>query len=969
MHRLNYIVLIVVLAVLISSAYAPTSAAIPAVQTQNAGGLDVIFAIDMSGSMYNTSQSNGVDKGLILAEQVLYILNELTPTDPDNVRFEMVEFMLDWLGDFGDQQENFDVYASVVTFGTTSETLVDWTALTERGAALQVEAPPIPSGEANSNFVNLYTKLGEMMAGRSELPQGEQPRTPVVFVITDGLPCDTKQPVGELGGVVYDSCYQKERTQPHFDRAYDTAQTTGWLREANTYTFIVTPLDVLKNAYYTENEYATYWQKISPQGSEVLSNVYAVGPRVMDMLLAESARALGVEQKNLTIKPFESRQMSPYQEAAEIWIVASDPPTTNTAPTFAFSTGATDVSGNRLFLSNSVAFGHYRFEFPPPGIWQITPSPTVNFVAYAAYKPASASLDLAVDGQALVSPDGVTMPTVGQYAPVEVVYKLPDVMPYEDVNYPFDLKVTLNAAGTEYDLPMQREGNLWRGEFLPIVPGMHRVAAQMTPTTGQTGDWNNLIVDPQFLDPAPAEIRVTNINVVHDFGSKAQQAAKQAGKLYIAGTESVPFFIELHDESDQRVPLPKGMTATLMLEGDACLVNEQTLEPIENQFFVPGGLTFGAGDCMISYRLTLVSNQPPLSGTQVIFGAAGAGDDNTLGAVNVRKTTVLYYGWSENGTQIDQLDEFKMNDHDRAPKVGDGSLIKWPEDELKIEVMVGYHVGDDVAQPLIGRWPEYAGDNIAEPPDDTGGGQQSLARQAGPMIPFDLRVLNQDDKNVAPEYGIALVPSDRAGVYTATIKGLKAGTYTIEVELKANLPLHSDFAFAPEMAKQITATLVVKQNPWPKLLNYSMIAGVAAMLALVGVRTLRYRLSHRNPLSGRITILEQRGNRQDSNEVWSFDLSKTKVYTFDIPLDKLPLWRPPVTGILAKTEGAKDGSVVLTVKVQDRVYRSRRYHAGETLPEPFYIDAEETAYFIVKDPPVIRQEAQQVYEEPYRGQR
>ncbi|HEX3050697.1 MAG TPA: hypothetical protein VHP83_08585 [Aggregatilineaceae bacterium] len=60
---------------------------------------------------------------------------------------------------------------------------------------------------------------------------------------------------------------------------------------------------------------------------------------------------------------------------------------------------------------------------------------------------------------------------------------------------------------------------------------------------------------------------------------------------------------------------------------------------------------------------------------------------------------------------------------------------------------------------------------------------------------------------------------------------------------------------------------------------------------------------------------------------------------------------------------------MLTVKVQDRVYRSRRYRAGETLPEPFYIDAEETAYFLVKDPPAIRQEPQPPLEEPYRGQR
>ncbi|HEX3050696.1 MAG TPA: vWA domain-containing protein [Aggregatilineaceae bacterium] len=895
MHRLKFIVLVVVLAGLISRAYMPTSAAVPAVQTQNAGGLDVIFAIDMSGSMYNTSQSNGVDKGLILAEQVLQILNELAPTDPNNIRFEMTEFMMDWLGDFGDQQEDFDVYASVVTFGTTSETLVDWTSLTERSEALQVEPPPIPSGEANSNFVNLYTKLGEMMAARSELPQGEQPRTPIVFVITDGLPCDTKQPVGELGGVVYDSCYQKERTQPHFELAYNTAQNAGWLREANTYTFVVTPLQALQNAYFTENEYTTYWQKISPQGAEVLSNIYAVGPRVMDILLAESARGLGIPQETLAIKPFENRQMPPYQEAAEIWTVATEPPATSTAPTFAFNTGDLDISGNSLFLSTSGAYGHYRFDYPPPGIWSITPNPTVNFVAYAAYRPASATLKLAVNGQELVSPDGVMTPAVGQYAPVEVVYKLPDVMPYEDVNYPFDLKVTLNAAGTDYDLPMQREGNLWRGEFLPIVPGPHRVSARMTPMAGQTGDWDNLIVDPQFLDPAPAEIQVTNVDVVHDFGTKDQQAAKQAGKLYIAGTESVPFYIELHDEAGNQVPLPSGMTAKLLFDGAACPVSPMTLKPIENQFIVPGGLTFGAGDCTISYTLTLVSDQPPLSGSRDIFGADGSGDDNTLGAVNVRKTTVLYYGWSENGEQMDQPDQFEMNDHDRAPKLGEGSLINWPEDELKIEVMVGYHAGDDVAQPLIGRWPEYVGDNDVEPGQsgDTGGGLQSPARLAGPMIPFDLRVLNQDDKNVAPEYGIALVPSDRAGVYTATIKGLKAGTYTIEVELKENLPLHSDFAFAPDMAKQITATLVVKGNPWPERLNYSMIAGVAAMLALVGVRTLRYRLSHRNPLSGRITIYEQRANRQDWNEVWAFDFSKTKINTFDIPLDQLPLWRPP----------------------------------------------------------------------------
>lgn len=951
-----------------SAAPAPAAASPvprPAVQAQTYEGLDVIFALDVSGTMYRRMNRNEATTGSApdygwntLSFDEDETVKAVEPTDPNNVRFDLSFFMMDWLAELSATQtaygRSFQVYGSIVTFGSSAETLPPdraWNALNQSSAE-EIErfaAPPPPLAQSNSSYIRLFTKLNELMDARPA-SSGTGKRLPVVIIVSDSLPCDISFDTGCVN------------FRGHLNRALEQWDPS----EAHVYLYLTVPPS--QRSFY--DDIWSDWQRIAPTNVEYLSDIFALGPKVMEVLLKESEDVLSLAPDT----EFRSIQggafsVPPYQESADVVVLLTQPQ--QDTPAFEFQAANTTVNPiDSVTLGMGGPFRRYTFTGPPAGDWQISAPPGVGFQSYALYRPARAQFTL--------TPEAAP----SQFSPVTVTYEvLAGDVPISSPGHSMIVTahVTSPDSPAGYDLTLLPKGSVWQAEFLPVLPGPYTVDLSAQPEAS----WASLLFAPQQLAPqlsrqtanvAPVVVRVTlgTAEQRATAGLIANNKTTEQNPLRITSKQSVPISVELFQDTTA-LPVPEGITGLLTFTGTACPEDRSFSRQPDGSLKTNLQFPNEEGQCTVSLGLALQNDLPPLNGETRAINDVNLGYQ---GVIDVTTTYTLEVTWENNQTR------YTMHDVQWPPSLAwtTADLLDWPfewaEDSSDIHILVLDDSGNPKEPQFLSAPVEPEAPAPAEPeasPNQlpsapTSSPTENKSRvpvdgrafaQASAAVPFQLVMLNSKGDDVSDRYGLSVINADAPGLYTIHLEDLDPDRYTIQIIAQPGVKLADNYQWKHELPGAqpqeagvlLESSLEVKQNYAPLAARVIKFLLLGALLVGVVASTTSSIRIHRRPLKGQLVIYEARTDQNQPAEVWPFDLDGLKVNTYDIPLAQLPLWRPPVTKLLARTQGARDGSVYLTVHVMNHpVYRDERFIPGEVPLLPMFRDEENTAYFLVKDP-------------------
>jgi len=240
-------------------------------------GLDILFLVDQSGSMGGAAFGQPGRQA----------------TDPSGLRFQSMEFAMEWLGDFSHYaQPDSRVRMSVIAFGDPQRTLLlDWTELAPQGStddAWERQKLDLRNllGVDFFGFRNFgYTNFEQaVMMARNQfdslgiLPTGER-NLRVLIIISDGEPCAVEDTNPETL-----LCDSLARNQAQLDRVL---QLTRSAFSPNDYQIYFLGIETPQELYW--DQYGGTWANITrepntPARAFVINNAEEMAQRILEML-------------------------------------------------------------------------------------------------------------------------------------------------------------------------------------------------------------------------------------------------------------------------------------------------------------------------------------------------------------------------------------------------------------------------------------------------------------------------------------------------------------------------------------------------------------------------------------------------------------------------------------------------------------------------------------------------------------
>lgn len=892
--------------------------------TQPYKGLDVIWAIDDSGSMGNGVNSASVvqvDQGLSFPLRQ-YPVAFSEATDPNRVRWEIPQFMTDALRGIGNgfvaSGYEFSGNTSIIAFNDTATEVLGWTPIqvtnADDGTTLDATVinTPSPPTSGNSSYIDLYEAILAQLANR---PGNQSERLPIVIIISDSLPCAPNRQFNFDGVPSLQNCNNDAYHIPqHFK---ETTTISGQFpTEAQIALFLVVPPQA-KSSYdiFAWNTIADTVEFSDTRG------IYGLTDTIFEYVLNAAAQVIGVSRDELPIQSANNNNVvviPPYQLAGELMVVTTEFP--NGTPAYSFRVNGETIQPASSNYRTSL-YQRTTFTSPPPGPLEIISSEGVGLQAYSFFQPVRGILE-ATAGRTILEP-------------ITVIYRVNTTVDLSTAqSYPlaFDVKVR-DPNQVEYSLTMNfdADANAWLASFLPILAGRYTISADVQPSS----DWVTQVRQSTFLQPIPNEQQVTigditfvsRINVSVPEGANPVVAPNN-GQLPITRAQTISVTLTRNDNGVFPDNLHASLTfAPVESADDNCPTTPISIRSNDTNISLtsdPIGFT-DIGSCMIGIRLEVDENDGKLLGatTQTLF------EEPELLNVQVVDTIQLTYELRNQDDAVIHDGEISINDRQQFPKFSSDKLIEWPYETHRISVVMLDQNGN-------AAWPFFA---------------PSVAQTNPEAIPFALSILNENGDNVAPDYGIELIRSDNPGLYVATIQRLPVGNYTIRVDLLDNLELSEVNEYVDAPANQV-AVLVVENNILDDvLLSVAMICG-AIMMVPATFTTIRRYNRKRHPLQGRLVIYEQLPN-ENEEPLWMYDLNSTKVNNFVIPLADLPLWRPPVIYVRTHHKKGSDAGISITVNISDNSNQDKsssvlqqEYLGMNAPPIEFFQDMEGRLYLI-----------------------
>jgi len=954
--------------ILLFVAFLCISIRIPALDAQTTStGLDILFAVDMSGSMTNSTANNSYDA---IDRALNATITSRAATDPDNLTFDSVRFMLDWLADFVDEQAAsgtpLDVRARVIGFNQSVIPVLDtWVTVEGRNkATLLFDTPPAPAGVSNSDFFELYRGLDSRFdeSGR---------RRQVLFLVSDSTPCDPFEirPYRGTSLVITDaSC--GANTTPSTLLSDHFVNANGLLSEIATQ-YIYHLSDA---AYWARIPNAlSNWQDALSRTEDTFAMLDTIddlpGQLFTDLLNEVAIEVRGGGSANLAeigIFPAQGStfEVPPYQTQMDVILFLRGG---DESPDFSADSRA--VTGMPLYQSESRQLLRLRFPRPGAGQWRVTPSSTL----WASYIPAVATARLE-----RVPTTTETNWSPRQYDTVRVVYEImagdelllePDYLP--------DFRTVFSAPGSnDVEVAMIPEAESFVSQpFFLLVAGGYSVRIDVqpswlgtiteTPTPEATVSPETRILtdlsDPAaftFLQPPQiSSFRAQPVEFVGIFGSEAAQLAlAQTGSIEILRSERVPVFIEAR-AGGQMIPLPAESEAHLILEGSGCLTNSQPLSRISNRFTISNGLEFETGACAVRGQVDLETDDSIRRvGSDAIPPIAVP-----LGAVNALTTARLNVALldpagepipqTSDAAEAAQTFHFTMPDVVTWPPMVsvETRTVRWEPESINLEIVFTDERGQPTNPVFVNAVAPSTDENTDEI-DETF------------PVPFDLRITRIGGEGADESDALDIKPqkSSREGYYVTTISGLEPGEYQLTFTLLRDDPrftLNELYEYVPELGSNaqvnsplFIANLRVERN----ILVVGQQVGFIGLLVLLAVLTVIAIIGWQRrtvaPLRGALAIYYFPPNYKEPEEIWRMKAVPTnrKANTFVYKGSQLRNPRTmdiPLKGLKVTTQRRQDvarrggASVEITVGGG----RVHRYDLRVNEPQPF-----EENYFIVK---------------------
>lgn len=247
------IVLIVILSVPAVTSISSSEAAHVSVPTisplsisaQSYTGIDIIFLVDQSGSMGGAAFGRPDNQ----------------PSDPTGLRFQTMQFAMQWLGDFRHYAlGQGTVRMAVIAFGDPQrEAILDWTELAPNGSDWDTQKANLEEllsadyfGARNfglTNFKDAFALAQDLFDQLPPLAQNQR-NLRIVVTITDGEPCLTSDP---------SSCTSAAAGHQQLAQLYDLVQRAFPEPDYQIYLLVIEN-QALRPPFW--HEYESDWKQI-----------------------------------------------------------------------------------------------------------------------------------------------------------------------------------------------------------------------------------------------------------------------------------------------------------------------------------------------------------------------------------------------------------------------------------------------------------------------------------------------------------------------------------------------------------------------------------------------------------------------------------------------------------------------------------------------------------------------------------
>lgn len=778
--------------------------------------LDVVFALDLSGSFYtDITQTFGVG-GVTQVDRALLLYSEAgnlphRATDPDGLRFEAVRFISTWLADFL-ADEAIGLRADAVRVGVVGFNhrdplvtlpLTPLSALTPE--ALAAIAPPRPDDPSHSDFYALYQRLAQPdLLGNSA--------NGLLLLVTDSLPCSASRNRSENGVIIRDfDCRDPDLMTRHLQESIallpDIAQQVTHISDAADW--------AAEGLLDLRVAWDGALQATGPNGRLVsVATIDELPQHLLPPLLEDVAFAATGQRDSTALGLFrsESNQFSVPPYLATLTAL-----TINTAgDTAQFrATGATALDETRTAILDSNRFTQHQITLPPAGEWIYTGAAPL----WLRFTPAVPALDLALQGADSIE-------TVTQYEALQVRYQIRnDGQPLALADYAPQLSATLETPTSTQDLTLSATNTAYLSAPISFE-SIGRYSLQLNAQAGD--DWPMIAgFAYDYLQPAALTFDVAPVQFSAALGTEAQQTTlRSTGAIEILRSGRVPLRITA-ESNGQAVAMPSGVTPAITLDGPACLPLPD--EPFTRQagaLIVAGGLRFEVGECRV--RLTLNA------GDEVVF-------DELLGVVEsgpTERLTVALLSPDETPYSVGQSIALSMPDQELGtPTLSAGfPFLQWPAGAVNLGLV-------------------FRNENNAPVDPVFLGGPETL--------PFAVTVSRRDAANWTLPNAVQLRKAEALGRYAFTLSAIPAGEYSVQIDLLSNGqfaladPFEYDAALleggaVPTLSYRVGLT--VERNLTPDLV-FAAILGLLLLLAvLVAWLSLRRYRRTAHPLSGALAL-------------------------------------------------------------------------------------------------------------------
>lgn len=334
-------------------------------QQADYNGIDVMFVVDQSGSM---SGAYGQ-----------------TPTDPNMLRFESMQFIVDWLGDFAHYAEpSSTIRMSVIYFGDPQRTLIqDWVQLSPPGSSdqdwdiqstdLRRLLSPAQFGFPPRHF-DFTNFEGAMRLAREQFdllqpPPNNQSNLRLIVIITDGAPC-TLNDLDENN-----NCNNPSGQRGQLDRVNQLAQQAF---SAPEYRLFVLALDNVADSRNFWETYRAQWEQIVGDTSraQMIGNVNEMIRAVLDFMA--QIRPLVSNSQSTSSVEIDANghgivEMPPYVRKARfnVFKVANSNTPFDMTITMPDGVQVTRTSPQTEVSSDFSNVEVWSFNLPVPGTWSL----------------------------------------------------------------------------------------------------------------------------------------------------------------------------------------------------------------------------------------------------------------------------------------------------------------------------------------------------------------------------------------------------------------------------------------------------------------------------------------------------------------------------------------------------------------------------------------------------------------------